>query len=65
MRKVVDLQSCSETDWKLVAEFFSDRSDLQCQHRWFKVLNPDLIKGPWTREVIEFETLYKKKTSRN
>jgi hypothetical protein len=64
LRKVVDLQNHSETDWKLVAEFFPDRSDLQCQHRWFKVLNPDLIKGPWTREVIKFETIYKK-TSRN
>lgn len=53
LRKVVDLQNRGDTDWKLVAEFFPDRSDLQCQHRWFKVLNPDLIKGPWTREEDE------------
>ena len=38
-------------DWKLVSRYFHDRSDLQCQHRWYKVLNPDLIKGPWTKEV--------------
>ena len=38
-------------DWSLVARYFHDRSDLQCQHRWYKVLNPDLIKGPWTKEV--------------
>uniref|UniRef100_A0A8C9FX39 HTH myb-type domain-containing protein n=1 Tax=Pavo cristatus TaxID=9049 RepID=A0A8C9FX39_PAVCR len=27
-----------------------NRSDFQCQHRWQKVLNPELIKGPWTKE---------------
>jgi len=24
---------------------------VQCLHRWQKVLNPELIKGPWTPEV--------------
>ena len=33
------------------AEFFPDRTDVQCLHRWQKVLNPDLVKGPWTQEV--------------
>jgi myb proto-oncogene protein len=28
-----------------------DRTDVQCLHRWQKVLNPDLIKGPWTEQV--------------
>ncbi|KAK2188091.1 hypothetical protein NP493_144g04007 [Ridgeia piscesae] len=37
-------------DWKLISNHFSDRSDIQCQHRWYKVLNPELIKGPWTKE---------------
>lgn len=32
------------------SEFFQNRSDFQCQHRWQKVLNPELIKGPWTKE---------------
>ncbi|KAK4377531.1 hypothetical protein RND71_003827 [Anisodus tanguticus] len=32
------------------AEFFPDRSEVQCLHRWQKVLNPDLVKGPWTQE---------------
>lgn len=27
------------------------RTDVQCLHRWQKVLNPELIKGPWTKEV--------------
>ena len=33
------------------AEYFTDRTDVQCLHRWQKVLNPDLVKGPWTKEV--------------
>ncbi|KAG9147871.1 hypothetical protein Leryth_003478 [Lithospermum erythrorhizon] len=31
-------------------EFFPDRSEVQCLHRWQKVLNPELVKGPWTQE---------------
>lgn len=26
------------------------RSDVQCLHRWQKVLRPGLVKGPWTRD---------------
>lgn len=33
------------------AESIPGRSDVQCLHRWQKVLNPDLVKGPWTKEV--------------
>lgn len=33
------------------AECVPDRTDVQCLHRWQKVLNPDLVKGPWKREV--------------
>ncbi|GAB2295753.1 Transcription factor myb3r-5 [Dionaea muscipula] len=36
--------------WKKIAEFFPDRSEVQCLHRWQKVLNPALVKGPWTQE---------------
>ncbi|XP_063299325.1 transcriptional activator Myb isoform X1 [Pelobates fuscus] len=39
-----------------------NRTDVQCQHRWQKVLNPELIKGPWTKEedqrVIELVHKY-------
>lgn len=37
-------------DWPFVASQFPDRSDVQCQQRWDKVVNPLLIKGPWTKE---------------
>ncbi|GAB2284854.1 hypothetical protein Dimus_019307 [Dionaea muscipula] len=40
-------------NWKKIAERFKDRSDVQCLHRWQKVLNPELIKGPWSKEEDE------------
>ncbi|XP_073277351.1 transcription factor MYB3R-5-like isoform X2 [Primulina huaijiensis] len=39
--------------WKKIAEFFPNRSEVQCLHRWQKVLNPELVKGPWTQEEDE------------
>ncbi len=38
-------------NWKRIAvEFLKDkRTDVQCLHRWQKVLRPGLIKGPWTQ----------------
>ncbi|PNI40504.1 MYBL1 isoform 2 [Pan troglodytes] len=52
-------------DWTLIASHLQNRSDFQCQHRWQKVLNPELIKGPWTKEedqrVIELVQKYGKK----
>ncbi|XP_078092202.1 v-myb avian myeloblastosis viral oncogene homolog-like 2b [Mustelus asterias] len=39
-----------KNDWRFIASNFSNRTDLQCQHRWLKVLNPELVKGPWTKE---------------
>lgn len=37
--------------WDLISSEIKDRSDIQCQQRWTKVVNPELIKGPWTKEV--------------
>jgi len=39
-----------EGNWKKIAQSLSDRSHLQCLHRWQKVLNPALVKGPWKEE---------------
>jgi myb proto-oncogene protein len=38
--------------WKYIStEFFdSSRSDIQCLHRWKKVLQPGLVKGPWEKK---------------
>ncbi|KAJ7962331.1 MYB family protein [Quillaja saponaria] len=37
-------------NWKRIAENVPGRTDVQCLHRWQKVLNPDLVKGPWAKE---------------
>jgi len=40
-------------NWKRIAAyaFGQTKSDIQCLHRWQKVLKPGLVKGPWTAEV--------------
>ncbi|XP_052211248.1 transcription factor MYB3R-3-like [Diospyros lotus] len=40
-------------NWKKIAECVPYRTHYQCLHRWQKVLNPNLIKGPWTKEEDE------------
>ncbi|XP_053571067.1 myb-related protein A [Bombina bombina] len=56
------VQKHGSENWALVSRHFPSRSDIQCQHRWQKVLNPELIKGPWTKEedqrVIELVQKY-------
>ncbi|XP_051151241.1 transcription factor MYB3R-1-like isoform X2 [Andrographis paniculata] len=47
------VQRFNGKNWKKIAECFKDRTDVQCLHRWQKVLNPDLVKGPWTKEEDE------------
>ncbi|KAK9276918.1 hypothetical protein L1049_006456 [Liquidambar formosana] len=37
-------------NWKKIAEYLHGRTDVQCLHRWQKVLNPELVKGSWTKE---------------
>jgi myb proto-oncogene protein len=49
LRQAVD--TFKGKSWKNIAKSFPDRTEVQCLHRWQKVLNPDLIKGPWTHEV--------------
>ena len=45
-------------NWKRIAEsaFGASKSDVQCLHRWQKVLKPGLIKGPWMKEEDELVT---------
>lgn len=51
VEEVVDASPTGQIDWATVASHFSDRNDVQCSQRWCKVLNPSLIKGPWTQSV--------------
>ncbi|KAI3924666.1 hypothetical protein MKW92_052551 [Papaver armeniacum] len=36
--------------WKKIASGLHNRMDVQCLHRWQKVLNPEVNKGPWSQE---------------
>jgi hypothetical protein len=49
-------------NWKLISTRLPGRSEVQCLHRWQKVLKPSLVKGPWTadedRKVVELVDKY-------
>jgi hypothetical protein len=53
--KVVKLNKAR--NWKKISEAVNGKTATQCLHRWQKVLDPSLIKGPWTededKKVIE------------
>lgn len=49
MKRYVNLYL--EEGWAKIASFLPNRTDVQCQQRWQKVVNPNLVKGPWTKEV--------------
>ncbi len=42
-------ENCGK-NWKRIAQVLPGRTDVQCLHRWQKVLDPDLVKGPWTEQ---------------
>lgn len=54
MLRVVVMEH-NEKNWKNIAKALncsfpgSNRNDVQCLHRWQKVLQPGLKKGPWTQ----------------
>jgi hypothetical protein len=37
-------------NWRQISKSLPERTEVQCLHRWQKVLKPTLIKGPWTAE---------------
>ncbi|KAJ6246293.1 homeodomain-like protein-related [Anaeramoeba flamelloides] len=47
------VQKHQAKDWDLVSEYLLNKDPKQCLHRWKKVLNPDLKKGPWSKEEDE------------
>ena len=48
LRKAVKLYGAK--GWKQISQLLPERTDVQCLHRWQKVLHPAIIKGPWTKE---------------
>jgi hypothetical protein len=49
---------CGGKNWKKIAECVKGRTPIQCLHRWTKILQPGLIKGPWSvaedKKLIEW-----------
>ena len=45
-------------NWKQIAKYLVGKTEVQCLHRWTKVLNPNLTKGPWTEEVCSLRCEY-------
>jgi hypothetical protein len=45
------VQQYGGRNWKKISDQIPERTDVQCLHRWQKVLRPGLVKGPWTPEV--------------
>ena len=53
MRLRIGVEMLNGRNWKKISSVaFPDgsRTDIQCLHRWKKVLRPGLHKGPWTAE---------------
>jgi len=48
LRKAVEENGAK--NWKMIAERLPERTEVQCLHRWQKVLKPTLVKGPWTSD---------------
>jgi hypothetical protein len=46
------VQELGPRNWKKISivAFNGARTDVQCLHRWQKVLRPGLVKGPWSQE---------------
>ncbi|XP_056278923.1 v-myb avian myeloblastosis viral oncogene homolog-like 2a isoform X3 [Pseudoliparis swirei] len=47
------ISNLGKKDWKNIASFLPGRTDLQCSHRWIKHLDPNLVKGFWSKEEDE------------
>lgn len=57
------IQIASKQDsvaWSTIAKYFPNKTAPQLAGRWEKVLNPNLIKGSWTREEDEIIVNYVK-----
>lgn len=44
-------------NWEIISQHLKDRTDQQCQQRWTKVVNPNLIKGGCYFSVRSFYIL--------
>ena len=58
LRKLVEIYG---ERWDVIGSHYPDRADVQCQHRWNKVVNPNIVKG---QEMLERNYKYYLKISK-
>jgi len=55
---IIAVNKLGTKNWKKVSSLVQGRTPIQCLHRWTKILQPGLIKGPWTidedRKLMEW-----------
>jgi hypothetical protein len=44
------LKPSINVNWNKIAEKFENKNARQCQTRWQNILDPNRVKGPWTKE---------------
>ncbi|XP_008287458.1 v-myb avian myeloblastosis viral oncogene homolog-like 2a isoform X2 [Stegastes partitus] len=47
------ISNFGKKDWKMIASFLPGRTEQQCMLRWKKCLDPNLVKGFWSKEEDE------------
>ena len=45
-----ELNNISNINWNKISEKLENKNARQCQTRWQNILDPNRIKGPWTKE---------------
>ena len=57
----VAVEAVGPRNWKLIATDYmgGGSTDVQCLHRWQKVLQPGLVKGPWSIDEDKISTFFK------
>eukprot|EP01118_Nematostelium_gracile_P008682 TRINITY_DN2878_c0_g1_i1.p1 TRINITY_DN2878_c0_g1~~TRINITY_DN2878_c0_g1_i1.p1 ORF type:complete len:222 (-),score=60.22 TRINITY_DN2878_c0_g1_i1:186-851(-) len=52
--KLLELKrKLGDLSWAKIAQHMDERSPSQCYQRWHRVLNPSILKGPWSKEETE------------
>ena len=51
LRRAID--QYGEKRWTLISQHLTRRTSHNCRNRWFRAINPRLIKGMWTVEEDE------------
>ena len=45
-----DINNILNINWAKISEKFENKNARQCQTRWQNILDPNRVKGPWTKE---------------